>query len=36
MVCGEPVWDSDFNTADLPMLLPMAQLNRSDTRRLIG
>ncbi|MDA8260773.1 MAG: GNAT family N-acetyltransferase, partial [Betaproteobacteria bacterium] len=28
MVCGEPAWDPDFNTADLLMLLPMAQLNR--------
>lgn len=36
MVCDEPVWDPDFNTADLLMLLPMAQLNRSYARRLIG
>ncbi|MDA8129130.1 MAG: GNAT family N-acetyltransferase [Betaproteobacteria bacterium] len=36
MVCGEPAWDPDFNTADLLMLLPMAQLNRSYARRLIG
>jgi putative hemolysin len=35
-VCGEPAWDPDFNTADLLMLLPMAQLNRSYARRLIG
>jgi len=35
MVCGEPAWDPDFNTADLLMLLPMAQLNRSYARRLI-
>ncbi|MDO9221116.1 MAG: GNAT family N-acyltransferase [Thiobacillus sp.] len=33
MVCGEPAWDPDFNTADLLMLLPMAQLNRSYARR---
>ena len=26
-VCGEPAWDPDFNTADLPILLPMSQLN---------
>jgi putative hemolysin len=36
MVCGEPAWDSDFNTADLLLLLPMAQLNRSYARRLIA
>jgi putative hemolysin len=36
MVCGEPAWDPDFNTADLLMLLPMAQLNRSYARRLLG
>ena len=35
MVCGEPAWDPDFNTADLLMLLPMAQLNRSYARRFI-
>ncbi|MFO7543015.1 MAG: GNAT family N-acyltransferase [Thiobacillus sp.] len=36
LVCGEPAWDPDFNTADLPMLLPMAQLNRSYARRLLA
>ena len=36
MVCGEPAWDPDFNTADLLMLLPLAQLNRNYARRLIG
>lgn len=36
MVCGEPAWDPDFNTADLLMLLPMEQLNRSYARRLLG
>lgn len=36
MVSGEPAWDPDFNTADLLMLLPMAQLNRSHARRLIA
>lgn len=35
-VCGEPAWDPDFNTADLLMLLPMAELNRAYARRLIG
>lgn len=36
LVCGEPAWDPDFNTADLLMLLPMAQLNRSYARRFLG
>ncbi|MEQ1591203.1 MAG: GNAT family N-acyltransferase [Thiobacillaceae bacterium] len=36
MVCGEPAWDPDFNTADLLMLLPMAQLNHNYARRLIA
>lgn len=25
-VCGEPAWDPDFNTADLPILMPMAKI----------
>lgn len=25
-ICGEPAWDPDFNTADLPILMPMRQL----------
>ena len=36
MICGEPAWDADFNTADLLMLLPMAQLNQSYARRLVA
>jgi putative hemolysin len=36
MVCGEPAWDPDFNTADLLMLLPMAQLDHSYVRRFLG
>jgi putative hemolysin len=36
MVFGEPAWDPDFNTADLLMLLPMAQLNRSYARRFLA
>jgi putative hemolysin len=26
-VCGDPAWDPDFNTADLPILMPMSRLN---------
>jgi putative hemolysin len=36
MVCGEPAWDPDFNTADMLMLLPLAQLDRSYARRFVG
>jgi putative hemolysin len=36
MVCGEPAWDPDFNTADVLMLLPLAQLNHAYARRLIA
>lgn len=36
MVCGEPAWDPDFNTADLLMLMPMKQLNRSYARRFLS
>jgi putative hemolysin len=35
-VLGPPAWDPDFNTADMLMLLPMAQLNRGYARRFIG
>ncbi|MBB5018323.1 putative hemolysin [Chitinivorax tropicus] len=36
MVCGEPAWDPDFNTADLLMLLPMAQMNRRYLRHFVN
>lgn len=36
MLCGEPAWDPDFNTADLLLLLPMQQLNRAYARRFMG
>ena len=36
LCCGEPAWDPDFNTADVLMLLPMAQLNHSYARRFIS
>lgn len=31
-VCGDPAWDPDFNTADLPILLPMRRLNARHAR----
>jgi putative hemolysin len=36
MICGDPAWDPDFNTADMLMLLPMSRLNRAYARRFIG
>ncbi|MEW6254253.1 MAG: GNAT family N-acyltransferase [Pseudomonadota bacterium] len=36
LVCGEPAWDPDFNTADLLMLLPLARLNQNYARRFLG
>ncbi len=36
MVCGEPAWDPDFNTADLLMLLPIKQINHSYMRHFLG
>jgi putative hemolysin len=35
-VCGEPAWDPHFNTADLPMLLPMARLSDRYARHFLG
>lgn len=32
MVCGEPAWDPDFNTADLLVLLPMARAEQRYAR----
>lgn len=26
-ICGTPAWDPDFNTADLPILMPMARIS---------
>ncbi len=34
-VCGEPAWDPDFNTADLPILLPLKNLNPSYARHFL-
>ncbi|OJZ21663.1 MAG: GNAT family N-acetyltransferase [Thiobacillus sp. 65-29] len=36
MLCGEPAWDPDFNTADLLLLLPMQQLDRAYARHFMG
>ena len=34
-VCGEPAWDPDFNTADLPILLPMSKLEGRYARHFL-
>lgn len=34
-VCGEPAWDPDFNTADLPLLLTMARLDARYARHFL-
>jgi putative hemolysin len=26
-ICGEPAWDPDFNTADLPIMMPMSRMS---------
>jgi putative hemolysin len=35
-VCGEPAWDPDFNTADLPILLPIARVSGRHARHYLG
>ncbi|MEI7611565.1 MAG: GNAT family N-acyltransferase [Betaproteobacteria bacterium] len=35
-VCGEPSWDPDFNTADLPILLPMSRLDSRYAKHFTG
>lgn len=35
-VCGDPAWDPDFNTADLPILLPMSRLNGRYAKHFMG
>lgn len=35
-ICGDPAWDPDFNTADLPMLLPMAKISTRYAKHYLG
>lgn len=35
-ICGAPAWDPDFNTADLPVLLPMRRLDARHARHFMG
>lgn len=34
-VCGDPAWDPDFNTADLPLLLPMERISPRYARHFL-
>jgi putative hemolysin len=34
-VCGEPAWDPEFNTADLPVLLPIARVEKRYARHFL-
>jgi len=35
-ICGKPAWDPDFNTADLPILLPMDRVSGRYARHFLG
>jgi len=35
-ICGEPAWDPDFNTADLPILLPMGKVDDKYAKHFLG
>jgi len=35
-VCGEPAWDPDFNTADLPILMPMGKVSGRYAKHYLG
>jgi putative hemolysin len=35
-ICGEPAWDPDFNTADLPVLLPVSRLDARYAKHFMG
>ena len=35
-VCGDPAWDPDFNTADLPILMMMSRLSGRYARHFTG
>lgn len=35
-ICGEPAWDPDFNTADLPILMPMGKVDGRYAKHFLG
>ena len=34
-ICGDPAWDPDFNTADLPILMPMSRVESRYARHFV-
>ncbi len=34
-ICGEPAWDPDFNTADLPILMPLSRISARYSKHFI-
>ena len=34
-ICGEPAWDPDFNTADLPILMPMSLISARYSKHFV-
>lgn len=36
VVCGEPCWDPDFNTADLLLMLPTSKIDHRYARHFLG
>lgn len=34
-MCGAPAWDPDFNTADLPILMPMSRIDQKYARHFL-
>ncbi|MCB1913831.1 MAG: GNAT family N-acetyltransferase, partial [Rhodocyclaceae bacterium] len=35
-ICGEPAWDPDFNTADLPIMIAMNRVDGRYARHFMG
>ena len=35
-ICGEPAWDPDFNTADLPILMPMSRMSERYSKHFLN
>ena len=35
-ICGEPAWDPDFNTADLPILMPISRISNRYAKHYLG
>ena len=35
-ICGAPAWDPDFNTADLPILMPVTRIDDRYAKHFMG